>query len=274
MNKDVKFDQNTHFEFGKNWAEYSRTISETDITSAKNQLQHLLNLDSLHDKLFLDIGCGSGIHSLAALQLGAKSVHAVDIDPDSVSTTRNVLDKYWEGSNYKVERQNIFAVDPDCFPHYDIVYSWGVLRHTGDMWSAIDKAAKMVRDNGLLAIAIYRKTRLCYFWQWEKKLYTSSGPMIRKFLVWTFITMKVLRDIVRLKNPLRKIRRHSNKKRGMKWYYNVVDWVGGYPYESASPEEIQTFLTQRGFVLKHSFKTRRRLGVFGTGNAEYLFAKE
>jgi 2-polyprenyl-6-hydroxyphenyl methylase/3-demethylubiquinone-9 3-methyltransferase len=72
---------------------------------------------------------------------------------------------------------------------------------------------------------------------------------------------------------MKKIRRHSDKKRGMKWYTDVIDWLGGYPYESASPEEITQFMAQRDFTLVNSFKTGRRLGFFGTGNAEYLFVR-
>lgn len=272
-NPDTKYNQKTHFEFGKNWADYSESITEQDIASAKSELQRLLDLQSLQGKSFLDIGCGSGIHSLSALQLGVESLHAVDIDPDSVATTRKVLQRNWPGDNYEVEQQNLFNVEPAAFPHFDIVYSWGVLHHTGDMWNAIDKASQLVRDDGLLAIAIYRKTRLCGFWTWEKKLYTNSPALVKKMLVWIFIAMKMLRDVLKLKNPMKKIRRHSEKKRGMKWYYDAVDWLGGYPYESASPEEIEAFLSQRGFTLRQSFKTRKRMGVFGTGNAEYLFVK-
>ena len=274
MKTDIKFDQSTHFEFGKNWSAYSETISDNDINSAKDQLRHLLGLQDLNGKSFLDIGCGSGIHSLSALKLGAATVHAIDIDPNSVNTTRKVLEKYWENDNYKIEQQNIFEVNKDSFPQFDIVYSWGVLHHTGDMWNAIDMATQLVKPEGLFAIAIYRKTGLCKFWQWEKKLYTDSPQFIKTFLVWIFIGMKMLRDLLRFKNPFKKIRRHSDKKRGMKWYYDVIDWLGGYPYESASPEEIESFFSDRGFSLKHAFKTRKRLGVFGTGNAEYLFIKK
>jgi 2-polyprenyl-6-hydroxyphenyl methylase/3-demethylubiquinone-9 3-methyltransferase len=274
MNPDTKFDQSKHFAFGKNWADYSRTITEADIEAAKTELQRLLDVDSLAGRSFLDIGCGSGIHSLCALNLGAKSVYAIDIDPDSVATTRAVLEKYWEGDNFKVEQKNIFTIDKEQLPIFDIVYSWGVLHHTGDMWDAIDKASALTKDNGLFAIAIYRKTPLCEFWKWEKKLYTNAGGVTRKLLTWLFAGMKILRDLVRFKNPLKKIRRHSGKKRGMKWYTDVIDWLGGYPYESASPEEIESFLRQRGFQLLQSGKTRKRLGFFGTGNAEYLFTRK
>ena len=143
MKTDIKFDQSTHFDFGKNWSAYSETISDNDIDSAVEQLQHLLDLKTLNGKSFLDIGCGSGIHSLSALRLGAKKVHAIDVDPNSVDTTRKVLAKYWKKSNYIVEQQNIFEIDQELFSQYDIVYSWGVLHHTGDMWNAIDTATQL-----------------------------------------------------------------------------------------------------------------------------------
>jgi len=123
METDIKYDQSKHFAFGKNWAGYSRTITEADIDSAKAELQKLLDLESLEGRTFLDIGCGSGIHSLCALKLGAGSVHALDIDPDSVNTTRAVLEKYWHGSNYRVEQQNIFTAGEGKVPRHDIVYS-------------------------------------------------------------------------------------------------------------------------------------------------------
>jgi 2-polyprenyl-6-hydroxyphenyl methylase/3-demethylubiquinone-9 3-methyltransferase len=271
---DTKYDQKTHFAFGKNWAEYSATISEQDIASAKGHLLTLLGLTSLDGKSFLDIGCGSGIHALAALRSGAEFLYAVDIDPDSVATTKSLLKSRWPLDNYRVEESNVFTLQPGDFPRVDIVYSWGVLHHTGDMWAAIDRAAALVRDDGLLAIAIYRKTRLCGFWKWEKRFYTGSPAIVKKLLLSIFIGMKWLRDLVRFKNPLRKMRGHSDKKRGMKWYYDAIDWLGGYPYESASPEEIEAFLAERGFSLRQSFKTRKRLGLYGTGNAEYLFARD
>ena len=132
MKTDIKFDQSTHFDFGKNWSAYSETISEDDIDSAIEQLRHLLDLQTLKGKSFLDIGCGSGIHSLSALKLGAERIHAIDIDPNSVHTTRKVLDKYWKAGNYTVEQRNIFEIDQSSITQHDIVYSWGVLHHTGD----------------------------------------------------------------------------------------------------------------------------------------------
>jgi len=267
----LKYDQGTHFEFGKNWANYSKSITADEISDAKNELTRFLNSDSLHGKTFLDIGCGSGIHALAALQLGAEHVYALDLDPDSVQTTKSVLQTYWGKDNYTIKQANIFKLASNVFPSCDIVYSWGVLHHTGDMWAAIAEAGALVRPGGILAIAIYRKTPLCGFWKWEKRLFTKSGAFIRSILTGLYMSLKVLRDLLRLKNPLRKISHYKQGTRGMHWKSDIVDWLGGYPYESASSTEIVDFLSHRNFDLVYSNKTESEWGVFGSGCAEYRF---
>lgn len=81
----------SHFAFGRNWAEYAGKITEAEVREAEAGLLRLMGGERLEGKRFLDIGSGSGLHSLAALRLGAREVLAVDIDADSVATTRAVL---------------------------------------------------------------------------------------------------------------------------------------------------------------------------------------
>jgi 2-polyprenyl-6-hydroxyphenyl methylase/3-demethylubiquinone-9 3-methyltransferase len=270
--ESLKFDEKTHFAFGKNWHAYRQTITESDIENATAQLRRLMGRETLVGVRFLDIGCGSGIHSLAALRLGADFVHGVDIDPDSVATTADLLSEQWNCGNYKVEKQNIFELQPTDIGMFDVVYSWGVLHHTGDMWTAITNAANFVETDGLFAIALYRKTRLCGFWTWEKRRYTQGGPIFRGAAIGTFVTAKVGRDLVRFKNPLRWMRPRE-KKRGMKWYRDAIDWVGGFPYESAAPEEVVDHVSKMGFKSTGLFRDRKSLGLFGSGNTEYVFRK-
>ena len=273
MSDSLTHNAETHFEFGKNWARYSQTITDDDIGIAESRLSSFLGTDDLRGKTFLDIGCGSGIHALSALRLGAKSVRAVDIDQDAVATAKAVISSRWSEPNFTVEPANIFELSTDGMGPFDIVYSWGVLHHTGDMWTAIRRASEFVAPGGVFAIAIYRKTRFCGFWQWEKERYARSGSLFRIPAVSLYVALRTLRDLFRLRNPWRRARGH-NRKRGMKWYTDVIDWVGGYPYESASAEEITAFVEPLGFRLEHSDRTKqKKSGLFGSGNAEYRFRK-
>lgn len=267
----LKFDAATHFQFGENWAEYSRSITDSDIVMSEAALKRLLGLESLVGKSFLDIGCGSGIHALAALRLGAKTVKAIDVDQTSVACARQVIGSRWHRDNIEVEVQNVFDLSAESTGQFDIVYSWGVLHHTGDMWGAIEAASQMVKQDGLFVIAIYRKTPCCGFWKMEKRFFTKAGPAVRGVLVYAYIALRMLGDIVRLKNPLGRFRQGDANKRGMKWYTDVVDWLGGYPYESATPREIRKFVEPLGFDLLTVFRENSDFGLFGTGNAEYRF---
>ena len=149
---------NTRFAFGKNWESYATLIGESEIAEAEKALLRLFPDVQLQGRSFLDIGCGSGLHALAASRLGARPITAIDIDPDSVATARAVLARY--KVDCAVSQQSVF----DMTGHFDVVYSWGVLHHTGDMWRAIEKAASLVAPGGLLAIALYRRTKSDAFW--------------------------------------------------------------------------------------------------------------
>lgn len=139
----------THFAFGKNWAAYAEKVTAAEIAEAERGLIRLLGSERLDGERFLDIGCGSGLHSLAALRLGAREVVAVDLDPDSVATTQALLDRHApRGAVFRVEAVSVFDLRPEAMGTFDTVYSWGVLHHTGDMERAIRCAAAMVGTEG------------------------------------------------------------------------------------------------------------------------------
>jgi 2-polyprenyl-3-methyl-5-hydroxy-6-metoxy-1,4-benzoquinol methylase len=91
------------FEFGKNWASFLKTVDDERIAEAKKSLSAMLDAVDLKGKTFLDVGCGSGLFSLAARLLGAR-VHSLDYDPSSVQCARELKRRYApEDLNWTIE---------------------------------------------------------------------------------------------------------------------------------------------------------------------------
>lgn len=159
----------SHFKFGENWRSFVDTLSERSIEEAERGLARLFPKGELRGHRFLDIGCGSGLHMLAAQRLGAAEIVGFDLDRVSAQTAQALLSAHASSRNWSVNVRSVFDLDPRRDSAYDVVYSWGVLHHTGDMWSAIRKAAAMVAPGGYLALALYRHTPLCGLWRVERK---------------------------------------------------------------------------------------------------------
>tara|TARA_B100000674_G_C37068090_1_gene570335 strand:+ start:83 stop:307 length:225 start_codon:yes stop_codon:yes gene_type:complete len=70
-----------------------------------------------------------------------------------------------------------------------------------------------------------------------------------------------------------KINNLINIDRGMNLYYDAIDWLGGYPYESASKDEILNMVGDK-FKLLNSYSTSYKIGLLGTGCAEYVFQRK
>lgn len=241
------------FQFGKNWMVFAKSVDEERIKLAEDSLKAMLKVNDLVGKRFLDVGCGSGLFSLAARRLGAV-VHSFDYDPDSVACTRElkqrflVRDEFWT-----IEHGSVLDTTYlDQVGKFDIVYSWGVLHHTGAMWKAMENITTPVSEKGLLFISIYNHQQfLSSYWRCVKRLYNVAPKLIKKILEIGFYIYFVLGlfifDILRLRNPLN---RHSGRgRRGMRIFNDIVDWIGGWPFEVATPEEIFRFYRDKGFFL-------------------------
>ena len=166
----------SRFAFGDNWASYAKLVGEEQIESARQGLLKLLPAASFEGRSFLDIGCGSGLHALAAARLGVRHVLAIDLDQKSVATTEALLARHAGSVPWTVRRADVFDLQPRQHGRYDIVYSWGVLHHTGDVTEALGKAAALVAPGGHFAFALYRPTRLDRLWVAEKRWYAKAGP--------------------------------------------------------------------------------------------------
>ena len=274
-NRQDLLDASSHFAFGKNWASYAEQIGAEEIAEAERGLKRLLSDTPLSGKRFMDIGCGSGLHSLAALRLGAREVLAVDLDSDSVTTTRAVLARHAPGAHYTVQQVSVFELDAEQHGRFDVVYSWGVLHHTGDLARALRQAAAMVAPGGMFIFALYRKTWMCGFWKLEKRWYAHAGPGIQKALRTIHITL--FRASLRMNGRrFKEYVRTYKGNRGMDYFHDVHDWLGGYPYESISPDEVALAMARLGLKPVRSFVSRGRIlgrysGILGSGCDEYVY---
>ncbi|MEE4201426.1 class I SAM-dependent methyltransferase [Erythrobacter sp.] len=256
-----------HFDFGENWNDYSRLIDDTRIASAKDGLLKLVSAARIERSTFLDIGSGSGLHSCAAGLLGAKYVTAVDVDPASVRTTRDVLSRFLPPQTWEVHERSVFDMSPQKSGTFDIVYSWGVLHHTGDQERAIRTAASLVERGGTLVLALYRPTYLDGFWKAEKRWYKSASRPAQKR------AQQVFDAGFRLACLATGRTKQSDRRRGMDYWHDVHDWLGGYPYESMSPRGLERIIAPEGFMLEREFSRRKALGLFGSGCDEFVYRR-
>lgn len=266
---DLK-DVSTHFSFGQNWSSYLSVVGDEHKTQAVQGLAQLITPEEISSKRFLDIGCGSGMSMLAALTLGASEVHGVDIDPDSANTATELLSKQAAGKKWSVENRSVFNLNPDKDGTFDIVHSWGVLHHTGDMEGALRSAAALVAPNGLFVIALYRKTPLCDLWRIEKQAYTNAPAPLQAAMRAVYKAIYALGLCATGRNPVTYIRNYKSN-RGMNWDHDVHDWLGGYPYESVTPEEVGTFMHAHGFeMVRSNTKAANVGGLLGTHCDEFV----
>ena len=243
------------FAFGKNWARFLSSVTDQHIVEAQRSLSEMLGTRSLVGKRFLDIGCGSGLFSLAARRLGA-TVYSFDYDPTSVSCTRQLRDRYdRESGEWVVEQGSILDITYlRKLEKFDVIYSWGVLHHTGDMWKALENISNLATPGSVLFIAIYNdQGHASQRWLKIKRLYNRLPHWLQgAILLPVFIRLwgpTMARDLLS-GHPLKAWKAYGLGDRGMSPWRDVVDWIGGYPFEVAKPEEIFSFYRNKGFVLQ------------------------
>ena len=264
------------FEFGKNWSQFLELLDANRISEAETSLKQMLDVESLEGLSFIDIGSGSGLFSLAARRLGAR-VHSFDYDPNSVACTAELRRRYFPNDgDWKVEEASVLDEKyMSSLGTFDIVYSWGVLHHTGQMWQALENAHRLVAPGGKLFIALYNDTgSQSSRWKWLKKTYNRLPSVLRVPYTLIVIAPDELKSFARSVltfNPGSYFRSWSqyDRRRGMNRWRDIVDWVGGYPYEVSTPDEIFDFFTARGFVL-----TKLNCGRVGLGCNQFVFRKQ
>ena len=242
------------FAFGENWLRFLAVLDDDRITEAEKSLRTMLRVQDLRGKTFLDAGCGSGLFSLAARRLGAV-VTSFDRDAQSVACTEEIRRRFASADDpaWTIQRGDMLDVPfLKSLGAWDVVYAWGVLHHTGALWTALENAAGLVKPGGTLFISIYNDQGMwSRCWLLLKKLYVSSklGRHVATTLGASYFVFAGLKsDLVRLRNPLAAYREYR-QKRGMSIWHDWIDWFGGYPFEVAQPAAVVDFFVERGFVL-------------------------
>ncbi|HVJ51825.1 MAG TPA: class I SAM-dependent methyltransferase [Aliidongia sp.] len=260
------------FAFGQNWASFiERHFDEERVAITQAHLLKFLGRDSLEGSTFLDIGCGSGLHSLAAVKAGAKRVVSFDYDPMSVATTARLRLQAGEPAHWQVMHGSV--LDPAFLAtlgEFDIVYSWGVLHHTGDQWNAIRNAASRIGPGGAFYIALYTSDVFtgkhdAAFWLRIKKRYVDGGWLTKRSLELWYASWQLAAYARGGKNPISYVVNYR-ASRGMSYYHDVKDWVGGWPMEFSSVDEVKRFGAEALGLQLANIAT-------GEANSEYLFTR-
>ncbi len=254
------------FSFGENWVDFSKYLTADDFRKAKEDLITWVGKEKIAGKRVIDIGSGSGIHSVGLYELGARELVSFDYDKHSVTATTSQWEKNGKPSNWTVMQGSILDKEYiNQLGKFDLVYSWGVLHHTGSMWQAINNALSMVADNGFLYITIYKDDNYAHSINTKQK-YNAASKFGKKMIVTREVAKIMAKRAIRLKNPFTW---NQKLERGMNIYHDLVDWLGGLPYEAANEDEM----LQWG--LKNNLKLLRILcrGNYGSCNY-YLFQKQ
>jgi 2-polyprenyl-3-methyl-5-hydroxy-6-metoxy-1,4-benzoquinol methylase len=243
------------FAFGRNWRGFLSVLDEGRIAEAEKSLQEMLETENLLGKSFLDVGSGSGLFSLAAAGLGANKIHSFDFDPESVACIEELKRRYRpEMETWTIERGSVLDEGYlGGLGRYDIVYSWGVLHHTGDLRQALAAVSRLVAPGGTLFVAIYNdRGWVSKAWRAVKRTYNSGWPgrlSVISLFIPIFVAKGLAVDILHGREPAARYREYR-RQRGMSIVFDWLDWLGGLPYEVAEPDRIIHFYEQRGFTLK------------------------
>jgi len=262
-----------HFSFGKNWKNFLKTLNEGRMREAESSLANFLGgKEAIAGKTFVDIGCGSGLFSLVAYRLGARKVTSVDVDEFCIACAEYLRKEAGAPQNWEIRKGS--ALDKNfilSLGTFDIVYSWGVLHHTGNMYQAMENITALAASEGKLYIALYNDNQKFFegtspFWVKAKKLYNRSLWVGKRTMELLYIFYFVFGLMINLVNPIAYILNYQSR-RGMNFITDIKDWLGGYPYEYASSEKIIAYFEKLGFACTNMNPAR------SLGCNEFLFSK-
>jgi|SRR5579859_1209864 len=268
MTKSQYANPTAGFRFGKNWESFVKNyFSEERVEISRQHILEFLGVANLNGLCFLDVGCGSGLSSLAALRAGANRIISFDVDPDSAKTTERLhalsgAPDHWQVLQGSVLDMEFLAkLDPA-----DVLYSWGVLHHTGAMWKAIENVLPLVKPNGAFYVALYTTSPASAFWIRTKQEYNRASFIKKRLMELWYVQSRVILPQLRARqNPFGYMLNYK-RSRGMEFMTDIRDWLGGWPYEDATVEAVLAFFATHGF---RAIRVRT-----GEANTEYLFVRQ
>lgn len=256
------------FSFGENWAKYLNALTDSELQHAKDSLQEAFASEGIDGRRFLDLGSGSGLFSYAAHSLGSRTVVSIDVDPNSIACTAFLRKRAGDPATWAIAQGSV--LDPEFlagFEPVDRLYSWGVLHHTGAMWQAFDAALALIAPGGSGCIALYNRPRRPRLHMALKRTYNRLPRVLRPLMTALYGLAQIIRLSVTGQNPITHIRNYGQTSRGMSFWRDLEDWLGGLPYEFAEPAEVQRRATQRGLTVLRSV-----VAPAGSNN-EYLISR-
>jgi SAM-dependent methyltransferase len=108
-------------------------------------------------KRVLDAGSGNGRWTVGLLRLGC-DVLAVDASSHALDRVSEAVREHAPGSLDRLETRAVDLLDLPAdlaAERFDLVFSFGVLHHTGDTYAALRNVAALVRDGGVLFLYLY-----------------------------------------------------------------------------------------------------------------------
>jgi len=261
------------FDFGRNWTHYSASALTTSrVKFAREAFCELTSGIELESRSFLDVGFGQGLAALCAADAGA-TVYCLDVNPrcaEALELTSQyflpeakeqltlILGSILSEADVRALREKSGSDSGG----YDVVHSWGVLHHTGDLQQAFANCADLVKPGGHLITAIYNRHWSSPLWERIKRLYCRLPFLGQKMMIGLFLPVIYLAKLlVTRRNPL-------EKERGMDFLVDIVDWVGGYPYEYAAIDEVLDLGVRNGLQMLQVTPAR-----VPTGCNEFVFIK-
>ena len=246
----------------RNWRNYRQTLTDADVRAMQMSLQDWLGTGELQGKGVVDIGSGSGLSATALWKQGVASLLTFDFDPHSVAATEKAAEDCGAPENWNNKHGSI--LDRDFVAElgsFDIVHSWGVLHHTGNMWEALENAIGLLSPGGRLLISLYAAGPRYPDHLELKQRFNQASDQVKESMIRQRLEPYLAEFDCQTIDELRS----SRRERGMSIYYDVVDWLGGLPYEVAWSSEVLGFCGARG--LEPCRVMQRGEG----GCSEYLF---